>query len=93
MRNVPERPYKCNYCPSSTFSTQSNLKKHVQTKHSPVSPGPALQPLIPRYVTEGKILVRTARSFTCEGFEVLAAVLLKLHVFQDVTLFHFMSGF
>jgi uncharacterized Zn-finger protein len=56
MRNVPERPYKCNYCPSSTFSTQSNLKKHVQTKHSPVSPGPAQQPLIPRCVIEGKWL-------------------------------------
>lgn len=33
MRNVPERPYKCNYCPSSTFSTIGNLKKHQQSKH------------------------------------------------------------
>lgn len=33
MRNVPERPYKCKYCPSSTFSTMSNLKKHVENKH------------------------------------------------------------
>ncbi|XP_067005614.2 ras-responsive element-binding protein 1 [Anabrus simplex] len=43
MRNVPERPYKCNHCPSSTFSTQSNLRKHVATKHggsSPTSPLP-----------------------------------------------------
>ncbi|KAI4484756.1 hypothetical protein M0804_007322 [Polistes exclamans] len=34
MRNVPERPYKCNQCPSSTFSTLGNLKKHRSTKHS-----------------------------------------------------------
>lgn len=34
MRNVPERPYKCNSCPSSTFSTFSNLKKHMSCKHS-----------------------------------------------------------
>lgn len=52
MRNVPERPYKCNYCPSSTFSTQSNLKKHVQTKHNPLSPATAAQPLTPRYIPE-----------------------------------------
>ncbi|XP_034938617.1 ras-responsive element-binding protein 1 [Chelonus insularis] len=32
-RNVPERPYKCNLCPSSTFSTLGNLKKHKATKH------------------------------------------------------------
>lgn len=34
MRNVPERPYKCIYCPSSTFATLSNLKKHLSSKHS-----------------------------------------------------------
>ena len=34
MRNVPERPYKCNLCPSSTFSTPGNLKKHKSAKHS-----------------------------------------------------------
>ena len=33
-RNVPERPYKCNQCPSSTFATLGNLKKHRSTKHS-----------------------------------------------------------
>ena len=32
-RNVPERPYKCNQCPSSTFATLGNLKKHRSTKH------------------------------------------------------------
>ena len=93
MRNVPERPYKCNYCPSSTFSTQSNLKKHVQTKHSPVSPGPAPQSLITRCVTEGKILAGAVRSFTYDSSEFLAVVLLNLQVFQDIVLFHFMSGF
>ncbi|XP_030754430.1 uncharacterized protein LOC115881178 [Sitophilus oryzae] len=34
MRNVPERPFKCSNCPSSTFSTYSNLKKHISCKHS-----------------------------------------------------------
>ena len=34
MRNVPERPYKCNQCPSSTFSTLSNLNKHLFSKHN-----------------------------------------------------------
>lgn len=34
MRNVPERPYKCSNCPSSTFSTLSNLKKHMSCKHT-----------------------------------------------------------
>lgn len=33
LRNVPERPYKCASCPSSTFSTLSNLKKHMSSKH------------------------------------------------------------
>lgn len=34
MRNVPERPYKCSSCPSSTFSTLSNLNKHMSCKHT-----------------------------------------------------------
>lgn len=34
MRNVPERPYKCSNCPSSTFSTLSNLNKHMSCKHT-----------------------------------------------------------
>ncbi|XP_014203399.1 uncharacterized protein LOC106635773 [Copidosoma floridanum] len=34
MRNVPERPYKCKKCPSSTFSTLDNLMKHKSTKHA-----------------------------------------------------------
>lgn len=34
MRNVPERPFKCSSCPSSTFSTYSNLKKHMSCKHA-----------------------------------------------------------
>lgn len=33
MRNVPERPYKCTHCPSSTFSSLSNLTKHMSSKH------------------------------------------------------------
>lgn len=39
MRNVPERPYKCNQCPSSTFSTLGNLKKHLSSKHNTGGPG------------------------------------------------------
>lgn len=34
MRNVPERPFKCSSCPSSTFSTLSNLNKHRSCKHT-----------------------------------------------------------
>ncbi|XP_012535869.1 ras-responsive element-binding protein 1 isoform X2 [Monomorium pharaonis] len=34
MRNVPERPFKCHQCPSSTFATLGNLKKHRSSKHS-----------------------------------------------------------
>ena len=33
IRNIPERPYKCQMCPSSTFSSQSNLRKHQHSKH------------------------------------------------------------
>jgi uncharacterized Zn-finger protein len=33
VKNVPERPFKCQMCPSSTFSSQSNLRKHQHTKH------------------------------------------------------------
>lgn len=32
-RCVPERPFKCNVCPSSTFSTRGNLRKHYYLKH------------------------------------------------------------
>ena len=33
-RNVPERPFKCTICPSSTFSTERNLRKHMSGKHN-----------------------------------------------------------
>ena len=32
-RNAPDRPYKCQMCPSSTFSSRSNLKKHQFARH------------------------------------------------------------
>ncbi|KAM7283100.1 ras-responsive element-binding protein 1 [Ixodes scapularis] len=32
-RCVSERPFKCNVCPSSTFSTRGNLRKHYYLKH------------------------------------------------------------
>jgi len=41
MRNVPERPFKCALCPSSTFSTQDNLVQHHAAKHAP---GASAQP-------------------------------------------------
>ncbi|XP_064466760.1 ras-responsive element-binding protein 1-like [Ornithodoros turicata] len=34
-RSVPDRPFKCNMCPSSTFSTRGNLRKHYYLKHWP----------------------------------------------------------
>lgn len=37
MRNVPDRPYKCKLCPSSSFSSASNLRKHELSKHLMVS--------------------------------------------------------
>ncbi|CAH2057200.1 unnamed protein product, partial [Iphiclides podalirius] len=44
-RAVPERPYKCAACPTSTFSTMDTLKKHMSSRHGttdsrPVSPNP-----------------------------------------------------
>ena len=33
MRNVPDRPFKCKMCPSSSFSSPNNLRKHHITKH------------------------------------------------------------
>lgn len=49
-RNVPERPFKCTICPSSTFSTERNLRKHMSSKHnkrpsaSPPSAGSSTTP-------------------------------------------------
>jgi len=37
MRNVPERPFKCHQCPSSTFATLGNLKKHRSSKHRKIA--------------------------------------------------------
>ncbi len=34
--NAPERPFKCNICPSTSFSTTGNLRKHRVAKHSDV---------------------------------------------------------
>lgn len=33
-RNVPERPFKCASCPTSTFSSLDTLKKHMSSRHS-----------------------------------------------------------
>jgi uncharacterized Zn-finger protein len=32
-RKTPERPYKCQLCPSTSFSTKDNLRKHNGAKH------------------------------------------------------------
>ncbi|XP_028169272.1 RE1-silencing transcription factor isoform X1 [Ostrinia furnacalis] len=44
-RAVPERPFKCASCPSSTFSSMDTLKKHMTSRHGtgdsqPGSPNP-----------------------------------------------------
>ncbi|RVE45683.1 hypothetical protein evm_009653 [Chilo suppressalis] len=44
-RTVPERPFKCASCPTSTFSTLDTLKKHMASRHGsgevqPDSPNP-----------------------------------------------------
>ena len=33
VKHTSDRPYKCKMCPSSSFSSQSNLRKHHLTKH------------------------------------------------------------
>ncbi|KAG6463465.1 hypothetical protein O3G_MSEX013887 [Manduca sexta] len=43
-RSVPERPFKCTSCPTSTFSSLETLKKHMSSRHGtdsqPGSPNP-----------------------------------------------------
>ncbi|XP_011557893.3 zinc finger protein Xfin [Plutella xylostella] len=44
-RTVPERPFKCASCPTSTFSSMETLKKHMSSRHGlgetlPESPAP-----------------------------------------------------
>ena len=34
LRNTPERPHKCNLCPSSSFSSEENLSKHKRERHN-----------------------------------------------------------
>ncbi|KAL4716457.1 hypothetical protein ACJJTC_015885 [Scirpophaga incertulas] len=34
IRSVPERPFKCASCPTSTFSSMETLKKHMSVRHS-----------------------------------------------------------
>ncbi|GBP34237.1 Ras-responsive element-binding protein 1 [Eumeta japonica] len=45
LRNVPDRPFKCASCPTSTFSSMDTLKKHMSSRHQtgdsqPGSPNP-----------------------------------------------------
>ncbi|XP_061724291.1 ras-responsive element-binding protein 1-like [Cydia pomonella] len=45
VRTVPERPFKCASCPTSTFSSLETLKKHMSSRHGtgdsqPLSPNP-----------------------------------------------------
>ncbi|XP_059055734.1 zinc finger protein Xfin-like [Achroia grisella] len=52
IRSVPERPFKCASCPSSTFSSMETLKKHMSSRHGtgdsqPESPNPDLNDDIP----------------------------------------------
>nr|XP_021192238.2 ras-responsive element-binding protein 1 isoform X1 [Helicoverpa armigera] len=45
-RAVPERPFKCVSCPTSTFSSLDTLKKHMSSRHGadsqPSSPNPEI---------------------------------------------------
>ncbi|XP_052745419.1 uncharacterized protein LOC112051226 [Bicyclus anynana] len=46
-RSVPDRPYKCASCPTSTFSSMDTLKKHMSSRHAvgdsqPCSPNPEI---------------------------------------------------
>ena len=34
LRNTPERPYRCNLCSGSSFSSEENLSKHKLERHS-----------------------------------------------------------
>lgn len=40
-RSVPERPYKCASCPTSTFSSMDTLKKHMTSRHGPGDSSPS----------------------------------------------------
>ncbi|KAM3961452.1 LOW QUALITY PROTEIN: uncharacterized protein ACR2FA_004568 [Aphomia sociella] len=47
VRTVPERPFKCASCPTSTFSSMETLKKHMSSRHAagesqPGSPNPEI---------------------------------------------------
>ncbi|OWR53764.1 hypothetical protein KGM_202711 [Danaus plexippus plexippus] len=47
-RSVPERPFKCASCPTSTFSSMETLKKHMSSRHGtaesqPNSPNPEVE--------------------------------------------------
>ncbi|CAG9570737.1 unnamed protein product [Danaus chrysippus] len=47
-RSVPERPFKCASCPTSTFSSMETLKKHMSSRHGtaesqPDSPNPEVE--------------------------------------------------
>ncbi|XP_026750744.1 ras-responsive element-binding protein 1 [Galleria mellonella] len=52
IRTVPERPFKCASCPTSTFSSLETLKKHMSSRHGtgdsqPGSPNPEINEDIP----------------------------------------------
>ncbi|KAJ2941313.1 hypothetical protein O0L34_g3512 [Tuta absoluta] len=55
-RTVPERPFKCASCPTSTFSSMDTLKKHMVSRHGsgeasqPGSPTPTIED-----ITEGLV--------------------------------------
>ena len=34
LRNTPERPFKCNQCSGSSFSSEENLSKHKLERHT-----------------------------------------------------------
>lgn len=67
LRNAPERPFRCDSCPSSTFSSLDTLKKHMSSRHrtgdfQPISPNANRADIVGEYqesVPEGGL------SFKC----------------------------
>ena len=43
LRNTPERPFKCNLCSGSSFSSEENLSKHKLERHSKPEPEVVVQ--------------------------------------------------
>lgn len=57
-RAVPERPFKCSSCPTSTFSSLETLKKHMSSRHGSDSQPGSPNPEIIEEPTEGGLVFK-----------------------------------